>query len=240
MNTMPRSPLRVTPQIVLGLLIVAFGVTLTLDNLDYIEAGHVFRYWPLLLVAFGLARILNTDCTSGRVSGGIMVLIGAWLTADNVYGVPIDFAQWWPMVLVVIGGLIVLRALKGGGTQSQSTGAPDIQTSTDSNFSEVAVWSGKVRRVSSPMFRRADMTAIMGGVEVDLRSASTGGQEAVIDVFVWWGGIEITVPPDWAVSNQVVVFMGGVEDTSSGTQDARNRLVLRGFCVMGGVEIKTS
>jgi radical SAM superfamily enzyme YgiQ (UPF0313 family) len=84
------------------------------------------------------------------------------------------------------------------------------------------------------MCSRADLTAIMGGVEVDLRGASTGGQEAVIDVFAWWGGIEITVPPDWAVSNQVVVFMGGVDDSSSGTQDARNRLVVRGFVVMGG------
>ena len=59
-------------------------------------------------------------------------------------------------------------------------------------------------------------------------------------MFAWWGGIEITVPPDWAVSNQVVVFMGGVDDSSSGTQDARNRLVVRGFVVMGGAEIKTS
>ena len=37
-----------------------------------------------------------------------------------------------------------------------------------------------------------------------------------------------------------LVFMGGAEDKSSGTQDARNRLVVRGFVVMGGVEIKTS
>jgi predicted membrane protein len=79
----------------------------------------------------------------------------------------------------------------------------------------------------------------MGGVELDLRSAGTGGQEAIIDVFVWWGGVEITVPPDWAVSNQVVAIMGGADDKSTGTQDARNRLVVRGFVVMGGVEIKT-
>lgn len=235
MNTMPRSSLRVTPQIILGLLIVAFGVILTLDNLDYVEAGNILRYWPLLLVAFGLARIVGSDCTSGRVSGGIMVVIGLWLTADDVWGVPIDFERWWPMFLVAIGGLIVLRALKGGGQRE-----PGAQTTTDGAVSEVAVWSGKVRRITSPTFRRADLTAIMGGVEVDLRGASTGGQEAVIDVFAWWGGIEITVPPDWAVSNQVVVFMGGAEDKSSGTQDARNRLVVRGFVVMGGVEIKTS
>ena len=235
MNTMPRSSLRVTPQIILGLLIVAFGVILTLDNLDYVEAGNILRYWPLLFVAFGLARIAGSDCTSSRISGGLMIVLGLWLTADDLCGVPVDFERWWPMILVAIGALILVRAMKGGGQRG-----PEAHTSTDGAFSEVAVWSGKVRRITSPLFRRADLTAIMGGVEVDLRGASTGGQEAVIDVFAWWGGIEITVPPDWAVSNQVVVFMGGAEDKSSGTQDARNRLVVRGFVVMGGVEIKTS
>ncbi len=235
MNTSTKPSFRVTPQIILGLLIVAFGVILTLDNLEYLDAGNILRYWPLLLVAFGLARILGTDCTSSRVSGGIMVVVGLWLTADDLFGVPIDFARWWPMFFVAIGALIVFRALKGGGPRG-----PEVYTSTDGAFSEVAVWSGKVRRITSPLFRRADLTAIMGGVEVDLRGASTGGQEAVIDVFAWWGGIEITVPPDWAVSNQVVAFMGGAEDKSSGTQDARNRLVVRGFVVMGGIEIKTS
>jgi predicted membrane protein len=236
MTATPTSPLRVTPQIILGLLIVAFGVILTLDNLEYLEAGDIFRYWPLLLVAFGLARLVGTNCTSGRLSGGVMVVIGLWLTADELVLFPLDFERWWPMILVAIGGLIVVRAIRGGGERR----GPEAQLTTDAAVSEVAVWSGKVRRITSPVFRRADLTAIMGGVEVDLRGASTGGQEAVIDVFAWWGGIEITVPPDWAVSNQVVVFMGGVDDSSSGTQDARNRLVVRGFVVMGGAEIKTS
>lgn len=235
MNNESRSFLRITPQVILGLLIVAFGIILTADNLDYVEADDILRYWPLLLVAFGLARMLNSDGSSGRLSGGLMVAVGVWLTADDIWGVPIDFERWWPMILVAIGLLIVYRAARGGGNK-----LGESQSTSDNTFSEVAVWAGKVRRVSSPMFRKADLTAIMGGVEVDLRGASTAGQEAVIDVFAWWGGIEITVPPDWAVSNQVVVFMGGAEDKSSGMQDARNRLVLRGFVVMGGVEVKTS
>lgn len=235
MNPAQSSAFRITPQVILGLLIVGFGLLLTADNLGYVEADDILRYWPLLLVAFGLARVIGTDCTSSRVSGGVMIVIGLWLTADELMAVPIDFERWWPMILVAIGGLIVFRAMRGGGQRG-----PDALVTTDAMVSEVAIWSGKVRRIASPLFRRADLTAIMGGVEVDLRGASTGGQEAVIDVFAWWGGIEITVPPDWAVSNQVVVFMGGVDDSSSGTQDARNRLVVRGFVVMGGAEIKTS
>jgi len=235
MNTQPSSSFRVTPQIVLGLLIVAFGLALTADNLGYADAGDILRYWPLLLVAFGLARLLGTTCASSRISGAIMVLIGVWLSAEELFGFELELRRWWPLFLVAIGGLILYRAMRGGA----SPNGPEPYTTTDGTFSEVAVWSGKVRRIASSAFRRADLTAIMGGVEVDLRSASTGGQEAVIDVFAWWGGIEITVPPDWAVSNQVVAFMGGAEDKSTGTQDARNRLVVRGFVVMAGIEIKT-
>jgi predicted membrane protein len=58
-------------------------------------------------------------------------------------------------------------------------------------------------------------------------------------VFVVWGGIEIVVPPDWAVSNQVTAIMGGVEDQSSGTQMSTHRLVIKGMVLMGGVTIKT-
>jgi hypothetical protein len=39
------------------------------------------------------------------------------------------------------------------------------------------------------------------------------------------------------VSNEVMVLMGGADDKSTGAQDARNRLTVRGFCIMGGIEI---
>jgi hypothetical protein len=79
----------------------------------------------------------------------------------------------------------------------------------------------------------------MGGIELDLRGAGTATGEAVIDLFVMWGGIEIWVPPDWSVSNEVGLLMAGAEDKSGGSQAARHRLVVRGFAIMGGVEIKT-
>ena len=58
-------------------------------------------------------------------------------------------------------------------------------------------------------------------------------------MFVLWGGIEITVPPDWASRTSVTPIMGGVEDKSTGTQAARTSPDLRGFVIMGGMSIKT-
>jgi predicted membrane protein len=109
----------------------------------------------------------------------------------------------------------------------------------NSRMNIVAIMGGVTRGNNSPAFRRADLLAIMGGLEIDLRKAAING-EAVIDLFVMWGGIEIRVPEDWTVTSHVVPLMGGVEDKTRPPQTAhvQHSLVLRGVALMGGVEIK--
>ena len=79
----------------------------------------------------------------------------------------------------------------------------------------------------------------MGGIELDLRQAATANGEAVDRRVRAVGWHRDQVPPDWEVSNRVTPIMGGAEDASSGTQAARHRLIVRGFAIMGGIEIKT-
>jgi predicted membrane protein len=242
MSTESRAAFRLTPQMILGLCIVMFGVALTADNLGYADASKILEWWPLGIVLVGVTKLLQSGTGSGRVVGGVIVFVGVALLGEmlDVFRI----WAWWPVAMIALGLVIVFRAI--GGSRSAApvpagftpTGSPVLLTG-ESRLSELAIWSGVQRRVSSPVFRHADLTAVMGGIELDLRQAGTGGGEAVIDVFVMWGGIEITVPPDWAVSNQVVPIMGGAEDKSTGTQSSQNRLILRGVAIMGGIEIKT-
>jgi len=242
MSTESRPTFRLTPQIILGLCIVAFGVALTADNLGYADASRILEWWPLGIILVGVMKMFQSCAGSGRVVGGVITFVGVALLGETLDVFRIW--AWWPMALIALGLVIVFRAL-GGSRAAASvpagftpTGSP-IGLTGESRLSELAIWSGVQRRVSSPVFRHADLTAVMGGIELDLRQAGTAGGEAVIDVFVMWGGIEITVPPDWAVSNQVVPIMGGAEDKSTGTQASQNRLILRGVAIMGGIEIKT-
>jgi hypothetical protein len=100
--------------------------------------------------------------------------------------------------------------------------------------------SGVVRRTTTQAFEGADLTAIMGGCEIDLRRASlAAGGEAVIDVFAFWGGIDIKVPEDWVVITRAVPLMGGIEDkTHSPVSPVSKTLIIRGIVIMGGVAIK--
>ena len=234
--TAPQSTaFRITPQAVFGVCIVVLGLLLTLDNLNWLETDRVLRFWPLGVVLAGFVKFVQSETTSGRMVGGLIMVVGTVWTADSVFGWPIDVGDLWPMALIALGLVIISRAVRDTGS---AAGDGPAATGGDASLSEFAIWAGKQRRNASPNFRRADLTAVMGGVELDLRGASTATGEAVIDVFVMWGGVEIWVPPDWAVSNQVGLLMGGAEDQSTGTQDARHRLIVRGFVVMGGLEIK--
>ncbi len=253
--TTERSGSPVNARVIVGLLIVGFGTALLLDELNIIESGRLIRYWPLALCAVGAAKLLQDSDRSGRTLGAFMLAFGAMSSLDLFFPFEFDAAKLWPLAIVAFGVLLVTRAFRGAQPGRQGLGyptyppgrgpapAPGVHPSArpgvmEQTLSEFAMWSGIQRRVSSPAFRRADLTAIMGGIEFDLRQAATENGEAVIDVFVLWGGIEIIVPPDWAVSNQVTPIMGGAEDGSTGTQASTHRLVVKGVVIMGGVDIK--
>jgi len=145
MTPAARAAARLTPQVVLGLVIVGFGLLLTADNLGYADARHVIRYWPLILVAFGLAKLLQSDTTSGRVFGGLLIIAGGWTTAEEVFGVTLDIDRWWPLFLVGLGALIISRAFRG----DRLSDLTNASSSADAAISEFAFWSGKVRRNAS-------------------------------------------------------------------------------------------
>jgi predicted membrane protein len=257
------SGFRITPQAVFGLLIIVAGLLMTADNLQWFDASEVLRFWPIGIIVAGALKFAQSPSSSGRLFGAIIVFVGMLFTAEHTLRWNVDAEDWWfPAMLIGIGVLVILRAQNppapkkvkvtfsdrttgdSGGPGTVETGFSGFSTSTttgstDATVSEVAIWAGKQRKVTSAAFRRGDLTAVMGGIELDLRAAGTANGEAVIDLFVMWGGIEIWVPPDWSVSNEVGVLMAGSEDKSTGTQAARHRLVVRGFAIMGGVEIKT-
>ena len=239
----------ISPRVIIGFLVLAFGLALTLDELNVLNSGELIHYWPLGVVAIGLAKVFDKD-RSNRTFGWILTGVGAVLVAQNIFMIQMNVWRWWPLAIVAFGLMILYRAFKptpegregpgytvGGGSTSSSTD-PNKAGTLQQTFSDFVMWSGVQRRVASPAFRRADLTAIMGGIEIDLRQAGTENGEAVIDVFVLWGGIEIVVPPDWAVTNDITPIMGGAEDSSTGTQQAKHRLRVTGVVIMGGVDIK--
>ena len=111
-------------------------------------------------------------------------------------------------------------------------------TDSSSTINGMAFMSGIRRTVTSQDFQGGELTAIMGGCEIDLRQASIKSGEAVLDVFAFWGGIDLKVPLDWSVDLAGTPLLGGFDDKTHPPQGgSTKRLVIKGYAIMGGIQI---
>lgn len=224
------SKFRFTPQLILGIGIVALGVLFLLDNLRIIYIRDAWDFWPAILILVGLSRLAQPKGSSGRMVGAIFTLVGTALLLDNLGFIYFDLWDYWPLILVFIGISLVWRAWAAGNNVAQPG-------SDDGNITGVAILGGVKRASNSADFRSAELTAIMGGCDIDLHNASIKNSPAVINIFTMWGGVDIKVPNDWSVEMQGVPLLGGFDDKTFHPQNSTKRVIVKGLALMGGVEI---
>jgi predicted membrane protein len=229
---MESSTVRLTPKLVVGLFIIMLGVVFTLDNLGLVEGDRILRFWPVGLILLGAAVLANARAEPGYVAGGFWLVLGIGLLLNELDLLDVDFGALWPLVLVAAGGYLVWQAMTGRTRQ------PRAEERAAERLNAVAVMGGVARSSGVSDFRGGELTAIMGGCEIDLRKASIASGPATIDTFALWGGIEIKVPPDWTVEGKVFPIMGAFEDKTRPPDDVSKRLVIRGLVLMGGIEVK--
>jgi len=224
------------PRLVIGLALALFGVLYTLDNLGLVDARVLLRYWPALLIVFGGAQMVAARRRSDVLQGGFWAVLGGLFLLAHLHLLPmVSFWDLWPLVLVFFGLRMVLRA-RQPREPVIGAGAGD----DGSTVQALAIMSGVQRRPTTVAFRGGNLTAIMGGVEVDLTAARMVADRAVIDCFACWGGIEITVPPGWVIRSNVMPLMGGfgAKVNAPAPGEATGELLVTGWAIMGGIVIK--
>jgi len=217
-----------------GLIIILFGVLLLLDQLDKLDFGRVIsRYWPLFLILIGLWQLIANNF---RNTGGPLFLI--------VLGVIFELGKleilgrnaWhyvWPLLIILVGLWILLGALSRR-TPAAATGVKE------GTLDAFAIVSGLDRRIDSPDFRGGKATAIMGGIDLDLRGAGLAEGAAAIDLSVIMGGITVRIPRHWRVEMDARPLLGGIEDKHTYEPGPPGGGILRvkASAIMGGIEIK--
>jgi len=251
--------------LVAGVIFVAIGVVFLLGNMGVLDADRILRYWPVILVAIGVFRLVEAGPNYRQSSGIFWLVTGGLLLMGSLGILRVGMRDFWPLLLIGFGSLMLWRTVLarqglGGGNppppnagpasglgESQAPPGSDTEyssstggaASSNSTFSATAILGGVERRNNSQDFRGGSATAFMGGCEIDLRAANiTPPNEPVIEVFAMWGGVEVRVPPDWTVMSQVDPIMGGFEDATEQPKEETKRVWVRGTVIMGGVEVR--
>jgi len=215
--------------IIVGLVVTTFGLSLLANNLGWTDARYFFQSaWPLLLAVAGAGILLQRR--QGHGFWGIALILGGlWSFAAQQHWLRVNFwSVFGPTLIVLVGASLVWRAVT----------RPRPNSTGDSYIHSFAVFSGAELRPTAP-FQGADLTAVLGGVKLDLTSTPMMGDSTTIDVFAFMGGVEILVPSDWNVVVKVGSFMGAcVDKRRPSTLPPTKQLIIRGSSIMGGVEIK--
>jgi predicted membrane protein len=231
-----RNPKSATAQIVIGLFVIGIGTVFLLDNLGWLNLDFTLHLWPAALIFFGILKLLQTRTPGGAVVGGVLVLVGGLIMLKDTGLISISWQSLWPLILIGLGLSVVFKSTKGHSMLGQLGGAID-KDDGDSIVNVTAIMGAYKRRITTADFRGGEITAVMGGCDLDLRQSSING-EAVLSVFSLFGGITIKVPIDWTVVLHGTPIMGGFEEKTAPPTMPGKRLIVRGYSIMGGLEVR--
>jgi predicted membrane protein len=221
-------------QIVLGIFVIGMGLLFLLDNLDIWDLNRAIDFWPMAFVLAGVLKMNDTRSSNGLLLGAVLIFIGVMMTLNRLGIIYFSWRTMWPLLLIVAGGAVLYKAITGRRLIASHA---KVEEQTDTVADVTAILGGFERRISTPTFRGGEVTAIMGGCALDMRDSSIEG-EAVLNVFAVFGGITIKCPPDWTVILHGTPIMGGFEEKTARPPNDSKRLIVKGYAIMGGVEVR--
>lgn len=211
-------------RVIIGILLVIIGGIFLLDNLGYdLNIPWYIFSWPIILVLIGVVNFLTGNVREGFILLGLGVVF--YLDVFDV----VNIGQLWPLILIIIGlSFLFRKRLKISETSSSNEDIMD----------EVAIFGGTERIIVSEDFKGGKITSMFGGSKIDLRDSKVL-DEATIDLFCMFGGVEMQVPNDWKVSMNATAVFGGLSDERKSIHDKpTGQLSIKGFVMFGGVELK--
>lgn len=224
-------------RVVIGFILVLAGLFLVIRNTgvfpDFID--HVIFSWPMLLVTIGLVMTLGA---SEKTGGIIVMAVGGFFMIPLLFRESFHmYNMFWPSIFIIIGVIFIVTRRKGWNSVT-SRGVIG-----DDYIDYVNVFSGGERQVVSENFRGGKISAVFGGIELDLTKAKLAPGRNDIEIACIFGGATLIVPDNWSVKIDVTPILGGFNDSrklSPGrTVDTTSQLVIKGAVIFGGGEIKS-
>ena len=217
-----------------GLVLIAIGGLLLLDQMDRLDFGHLIgQYWPAIFILIGLAILIGNNFRDIG-SGLFFILFGTFFLLMRLR--ILDRTVWhyfWPILIIGFGLWLLLKPALGSAKKK----IPDLPAG-DLRIS--AVLTGIDRRVEAQDFRGGRAEAILGALDLDLTRAGLSGGQATLELTAVLGGMDVRVPREWQVVLHATPILGGIDDRTKPVSEAERKgtLHVKATAVCGGIEIK--
>ena len=223
--------------IIWGIAIIALGIIFGGNALGLYDLNIFFDGWWTLFIIIPSAISLITEkeklSSLGFLIAGILLL----LAAQNVFSYDVAWKAILAVILVLIGIFIIFRSVISNDNAKEVEKKVDELKDNKKMDSQTAVFSGSDRAYNNETFQGSNLTAIFGGVELDLRNAKFT-KDTVIKAFALFGGVDIIIPEDVQVKIKSGFIFGGItDDRKSTSTKGKHTIFLDAAGGFGGVTI---
>ncbi len=223
--------------VVWGLVLILIGVGYAGGNLGVWDFNLFFQgWWTLFIIVPCFINLIQYGPNGGNIAG-LCVGAALFLAAQGFLEFSLIRKLLVPAILVLVGISILLGNTKRRITDQQGNQIPYEKTGMGG--SDVSgVFDGRKVHYDGQRFEGATVSAVFGGVDMDLRSAVIE-RDVRIDATAVFGGIEIFVPANVVVKVMSTPVLGGITNKAAApTEVPCHTLYINATCVFGGVDIK--
>jgi predicted membrane protein len=238
-----------SPGALIGVLLIAGGTVLFIDNLAILPFDVTDAFWPLVLMALGAVTWLRTHSLAVKVWAATGIVAGALLLLGNYHIIHANADILWPLFLIATGIVMLIYRLRWREITDRlnigvNVGSNSKSRVTDNKLHEIAVFSAIKRKVEAASFEGGELNSIFGSIELDLRrdGFAAAGHVVAVEANAVFGGIEIRIPDTWKLSLQGTAIFGSYEDKTIPPRPEPGidipTLIVRGGAAFGSVIVR--
>lgn len=223
--------------IIWGIAIIALGVIFGGNAIGLFNIDIFFDGWWTLFIIVPSVVSLFTD--KEKISSLVFLAVGVilLLAAQHVFSFEVAWKVILAAVFVGVGLGIIVKSIFPSKNDKEVEKKVNSVKNDGNMDSQMAVFSGNDRTYNNEEFSGANLMAVFGGVELDLRKAKFT-KDTVIKAFCLFGGIDIMVPEDVQVKIKSGFIFGGASDERTGdTSKGKHTIYLDAAGGFGGISI---
>jgi predicted membrane protein len=218
---------------------VIWGLVILTIGLGY--AGNIIGLWnnfTMFISGWWILLFIIIPSGCGIVTHGprpvntVVFIVGIMLFAAKRTNIAVLSKLTLPVIIIAVGLIIIFKSKAFNHRTSEQLHSDFIPNYT-------TVFSGKDIRINSgEVFNGCKMTAVFGGLLLDLRNAVINTD---IEIYVesTFGGVELFLPNEVNVNttNLMTVF-AGIDNKFKTSYPGKPTITVSGKCTFAGIDIK--
>lgn len=217
---------------IVGFILLALGILYLLEMLLPGFEVDFQLIWPILLIVIGVYSSIKQRKLD--VCSMVLLFLGVWFLSVHLGFLPKNYRKiFWPLLLIIVGLHLILdhTFFHKKFTKRKEELQEGIKT-------YYGIFSGVDEKINQDKFLGADLYAVFGGIDLDLRKANIE-DGAIINLYSIFGGSTLLLPEGYNFEVSSSSFFGGNENKINNEYEKKNKTVyINCLSIFGGNELK--